>query len=128
MITKIKKRKKGEFFQNILLSVLIGISLLGVVGFLVVSNLRINQKRTELISKIESLKKEIQVLEEKKEKIEAGITQTESETYWEEKLREQGYKRPGEETVVVLPPEEKEEKVEEEKSFWEKIINFFRRD
>jgi cell division protein FtsB len=123
MITKISKTKKRKSFQNIFFSVLIGALLVGVIGFLVVSNIKISQKRSELTSRIESLNKEIEALKEKKERLEAGIEDAESEAYWEEKLREQGYKKPGEEAVVVLPPEEQEEVVEEEQSFWEKILD-----
>ncbi len=123
MIAKNKKTKKDSNFQTIFFSLLIGIFLLGSVGFLIISNFKINQKRGELTNKIESLKKEVQALEEKNKQLQAGISQTESESYWEEKAREQGYKKPGEEAVVVLPPEEKSQPSDEkEKSFFEKIL------
>ncbi len=122
MIAKNKKTKKDSNFQTIFFSLLIGIFLLGSVGFLIISNFKINQKRGELTNKIESLKKEVQALE-KNRQLQAGISQTESESYWEEKAREQGYKKPGEEAVVVLPPEEKSQSSnEKEKSFFEKIL------
>jgi cell division protein FtsB len=118
-----KKAKKENNLQTIVLSVLIGIFLLGTVSFFIVSNLRINQKRSELTEQINYLKQEIEVLEEKNEQLKAGISQTESDTYWEEKIREQGYKKPGEQSVVVLPPEDKKEGgVEEEKSFWQRFL------
>ncbi len=131
MIAKNKRIKKDGRFQNIFFSVIIGIFLFGVIGFFVSSNIKINQKRTEMIGRIEELKKEIEVLEKKNEELQSGIIQTGSESYWEEKMREQGYKKPGEEAVVVLPPEEQqEESAGEEKNFWEKIFdpvkNFFK--
>ena len=123
MVAKNRKIKKEGTFQNILFSILIGILFLGAVSFLIVSNLKINQKRTELTEKIESLKKEIQILEEENKKFQAGISQTEKESYWEEKIREQGYKKPGEEAVVILPPEEeKSTSTEKEKNFFEKFL------
>ena len=68
-------------------------------------------------------------MEAKKQELQANIDQTQSETYWEGKLREQGYKKPGEEAVVVLPPEEQKEEIAEEgKGLWQKIVDFFRRD
>jgi len=122
MIAKLQKSKRDSR-QAIFFSALIGILVLGIISFLVVSNLKINQRRTELIERIESLRKEIQALDEKNENLRAGISRTQDESYWEEKVREQGYKKPGEEAVVVLPPEEyKEEPNEKEKSFWEKIL------
>ena len=104
---------------------------MGTVGFLVFSNLKINQKRADLTQQIEDLRRKIQALEEKNESLKAGIVQTESDTYWEEKLREQGYKKPGEQAVVVLPPEEETStSTEEEKNLWEKFLdpirNFFK--
>ena len=122
MLTHFKKIKKESTFQNIFFSIMIGIFLFGIIGFLLISNFKINQKRSQLFGQIESLEREIQVLEEKNKKLEAGISQTGEESYWEEKAREQGYKKPGEESVVVLPPEESSTSTEKEKGFWEKFL------
>jgi len=123
MVAKTKKREKGGSFQNIFFSLLIGVVLLGAVGFLIVSSLSIDKKRTEMTERIEELREEIRLLEEKNDNLRAGIIQTESDVYWEEKMRERGYKKPGEEAVVVLPPEETEEESGEEKSFWQKFLD-----
>lgn len=123
MLAKKKRIKKGGNSQNIFFSILIGVFLFGIVGFLLFSNLKINQKRTELIDKIEEIKKEIHLLEERNEQLKAGILQTESDAYWEARLYEQGYKKPGEEAVVVLPSEGKDETaVPKEKNFWENLL------
>ncbi len=122
MVTKKEKVRKREFKQNLFFSILIGVFLLGAVSFLVISNLRINQKRAELIDRIETLRTEIQVLDEKNQQLKAGLIQTESETYWEGKAREQGYKKPGEEATVVLPPEEKGQELAEEEGLWHEIL------
>jgi len=122
MIAETKRIKKGSR-KNILSPILIIITILAVIGFLTFSNLKISQRRAELRSQIESVKKEIQLLEKKNSELRAGITKTESESYWEEKIREQGYKKLGEEQVVVLPPEEsKEKETKTEKSFWQKFL------
>ena len=122
MISKSRRFRKDSH-QTIFFSILTGSLLVLVIGFLIFSNLKISQRRAELTTKIEDLKKEIQILEEKNEELRAGITETHSENYWEEKIREQGYKKPGEEQIVVLPPEEGEEgKTGEQESFWQKIL------
>ena len=126
MIAKNRKIKKGKRFQNIFFSVLIGVFLFAVIGFFVVSNLRISQKRGELVEKIEELKKEVQLMEERNEQLKSGITQTESDAYWEAKLREQGYKKPGEEAIVVIPPEEKNDSGSGEKNIFESLLNFIK--
>lgn len=74
-----------------------------------------------MLERINELQQDIRLLEEEKEKFESGLLQTEDAAYWEGKIREQGYKKPGEEAVVVLPPEEAEEKEMEAKSFWQRI-------
>ena len=106
MIADFKKVKKRGTLKSIFFSIFLGLIFLATISFLVFSNWKINQKRTELQNKIDNLKKEIENLETKKTDLEAGISQTAEEIYWEEKIREQGYKKPGEEQVVVLPPEE----------------------
>ena len=123
MIAKKKKIEKGSVLKKVFYSALIGIFLFVTVGFLVISNFKINQRRGELISQIEELDREIQILQERNKNLKAGIVQAETDIYWEEKLREQGYKKPGEEQVVVLPPENgKATSTVEEKNIFEKFL------
>ena len=72
-------------------------------------------------ARIESLRKEIQILEEKNKELKEEISQSGSEEYLEKVAREQlGLKAPGEE-VIVINKEEKEEQPEikqNEKNFW----------
>jgi len=129
MITNNKKIKRREEKQGIFFSVFIGILFLGVISFLIISNLKISQKRSDLLDRITELNQEIGALEAKKQELQANIDQTQSETYWEGKLREQGYKKPGEEAVVVLPSEEQTGEIsKEEKGLWQKIVDFFKRE
>ena len=129
MVAKIKKTKKARFArearrgsrQNIFFSVLLGVLLFVVVGFLIISNWRINQKRTEYQAQIEVLQAELQVLETKRQQLQAQIFQTSEESYLEKEAREQlNLKKPGEEVVTVLPAEE-ETTGEPEKGFWGKV-------
>lgn len=123
MITRRKKFKKGEVRQTVFFSVFLSILVLAAIGFLVFSNLKVQKRRAELTSQIDQLKKEIQIIEEKNNQLRAGISQSEKESYWEEKIREQGYKKPGEEVTVILPPKgNSEEPKKEEKNFWQKLL------
>ena len=117
MLPKSRRFKKGGFWETTFFSIFLCLLFLAVITFLLYSNWKITQKRAELTSKIETLKKEIQILEEKNAKLRVGISQTEAEDYWKGKLYEQGYVEKGEQQVVVLPPKEEETK-KEEKSFW----------
>jgi len=130
MIAKKKKIKKDFKFQNVFFPVLVGIFLFAVIGFFIVSNLRINRERGELMDKISDLKKDIVLLEERNNQLKMGIAQTESDAYWEEKLREQGYKKPGEEAIVVIPPTDNNNSdsqnsssiLESLKGFWQSFL------
>jgi len=122
MIQKTKKIKRGSSFKTVFFSVLILLLIFFFIGFLIVSNWRINQRRGELISQIKILEKAIEELEKKNQELKAGISQFSDEGYLEKEAREKlGLKKPGEEVVVVLPPPEKEEETKEEKGFWQKI-------
>lgn len=116
MISKMDKQKKRIIREERIFQILLLIFTLSFIGFLIISNLRINQRRNQLIKEIESLQQEVQILEEEKTNLEAGISETQSESYWEEKIREQGYVREGENPVVVLPSQE--EGIQEEKNIW----------
>jgi len=104
--------------------IILGILFFAVIGFLALSNFRINKKKIELQSQADSLKKEIQILEEKKEQLRTGILEGESETFLEKEARDRlGLKKPGEEVVTVLPPKETaEQKTQENKSLWQRVL------
>ncbi len=122
MIQKKRKIKKSSSLKAIFFPAIIVFSILIFVVFLAISNWRINQRKTELTSQAKDLKREIEALEKRNDELKTGIRQSESNEYWEDKLYEQGYKKPGEEVLVVLPPKENENKSEkEEKKFWQKI-------
>jgi cell division protein FtsB len=94
-----------------------------LIVFLAISNLRIETKRNELKKEIDKLKAELQVLKERNEALKKAISRAKSESYWEEKAREEGYIKKGEEAIVIkIIGEEKKEKPE---TIWQRIINFF---
>ena len=120
MIGKIKKR---DLKEERISQILFPIFTLALIGLLLISNLKINQKRAKLTEKTESLKKELEILEGKKQKLETGLSQTEKESYWEEKIRQEGYVREGENPVVILPSKENpKEKVVENQKLSEKFL------
>jgi cell division protein FtsB len=125
MIAKVKKFKKRKFKlkEEIVFQVIFFGLTSAILVLLAVSNYRINQKRTELKVKIEDLKAEISKLEEEGQELETDISEVQKEVYWEEKVREQGFVKEGENPVVVLPPAEAEtEQKTEEKSFTDKLL------
>jgi len=130
MIAKFRKKKKPSSWKNIFFSILFKILFLLVIGFLIVTNLKINQRRAQLTARTASLKEEIEILEQKNQELKENISQAGGEEYLEKVAREQlGLKAPGEEVVVITGEreEEKEEVKEEEGSWWEKIKSIWKR-
>jgi cell division protein FtsB len=102
MITKQKQQKKGKSKEDIIFQILFVGVILFLVGSLLLSNYRMRKRRTELANQIEALQNEIFSLEDKKTELETGISDTQDPTYWEEKIRNQGYIKEGENQVIVL--------------------------
>lgn len=129
MLAKFKKNKKANPRKDIFFSILLGILLVLVISFLVVTNLKISQRRAKLFARIATLKTEIEILAAKNEELKEKISQAGSEEYLEKTARDQlGLKKPGEEVVVVQKEKEEKEEVEEEKkSWWEKIKSIWKR-
>ena len=124
-----KRRKKKKSFQEIFLSVLFVFFTLAIIGLLTVSNLKIRERRKELLSQIETLEKEIQNVEKKNQELKAGISESQTEDYLEKEAREKlGLKKPGEEVVAIkkIQSEEKQKEQKEEKSLWQKFLEFFK--
>ncbi|TSC75139.1 MAG: hypothetical protein G01um101430_640 [Parcubacteria group bacterium Gr01-1014_30] len=95
---------------------------MAIVGFLLSANLKINKKRSQLVEQINYLENQVRELEEQEAQYERGLLQAETDEFWEERLREHGYKKPGEEVFVVVQPEEAESvQVQESKSFWQRL-------
>ena len=96
-----------------------------------ITNWKIKQRREELTARIETLKQEVAILEQKNQEIKERISESGKEEYLEEVARDQlGLKASGEEVVVVKKEgeEEKEEVKEEEKTWWEKFKSICTRD
>lgn len=127
MVAKFRKIRKASSRKDIFFSVCLIIIFVGLIGVLIATNLKINKKRAQLISRMEALKKEIQILEERNRELRENISQAGSKEHLEKVAREQlGLKSPGEEVVVITKEEEeKQEEEEKEKSWWEQMKNFW---
>lgn len=109
---KRKRRTKKEKIQTRIFSAILGVSIFIIAGFLIFSNWKIAKKRNELLLKIDSLKKQIQIIQIRNEQLKSGISESEKQSYWEARIREQGYQKPGE-TAVVIKKQEPEEQAQE---------------
>ena len=132
MIAKFRKKKKRSSWKSIFFSMFFALLFIFVIGFLFITNWKIKQRRVELTNRIETLKQEVAILEEKNEEIKERISESGKEEYLEEVARDQlSLKAPGEEVLVVEKESssaEASEDKEEEKSWWEKFKSIWMRD
>lgn len=131
MIAKFRKKKKRSSWKSIFFSMFSALLFIFIIVFLFITNWKISQRRSELTNRIETLKQEVAILEEKNEEIKEKISQSGKEEYLEQVARDElSLKAPGEEVVVVKKEgeEEKEEVKEEEKTWWEKFKSIWTRD
>jgi cell division protein FtsL len=124
MLPKNIKNKKSD---SLIFPVVLGIGLLAIVIFLVVSNWKISQKRTEMNETIQNLKNQIQTLETKQAKLTAQVAQSQSPDNLEKVAREDlNMQRPGEEVIVVKPASTTEPQVSQPaKNIWQKFLEKF---
>jgi cell division protein FtsB len=132
MLTKFKKnekwqRKKGNFF-SIIFFLFVGIGIILITTWLIIGNLRINQKRRELDLKINSLIEEIQKLQEEEGSLQSQIfrTKEEEDEHLEEVAKDKlDLKREGEKVISVVFEPDKENPEQNQKdnaSFGNKSI------
>lgn len=102
MAVRIPKIRRKSSLKSKFVSAAAGLAALAVIAFLALSNWRIYNSRQALDAEIEKLQEQIQILEERRAALKAGLNAAQGESFQEEKMREQGYKKPGEEVVAVL--------------------------
>lgn len=102
-----KKRlfeKRERRFSSLIPNLFIGGLLLITIWFLVDANIKINNRRNELSINLNRLRAQLNLLQEQKTHYENEIERIKSDEFWEERFREQGYRKPDEKVFVVLPP------------------------
>ena len=112
-----RQERESKVFSTILI-LLVSI----IAGLLIFSNWKMAKKRKELTAKIENLKATIEALEERNKKLKEGISKTEKESFWEAKIREQGYQKPGETVVVIKKESQGQESEVASKNLWGKFL------
>ena len=139
MIARFKKienwQKRKRNFFSIMFFLFVGIGVILITSWLIVGNLKIDQKRKELDLKISFLKEEIQKLQDKEAFLQSQIFRTEKEEkeYLEEVARDDfGLKQEEEKAVAIIFEPDKEEPdqddnvLSEKGSIWQKIFQGIR--
>ncbi|MBU4481285.1 septum formation initiator family protein, partial [Patescibacteria group bacterium] len=96
------KKSRPRFF-----ALFFGIILLLMLGFLGLSNFKLNKKRAEFNSRLQILAPKIQELKKRNQELEEKISEIPTEDYLEQVAREKmNLKKPGEEVVVIKKEQE----------------------
>lgn len=127
MISKFKKNKRSVNSPTSIFQILIILVFTGLIGFLTITDFKLNKKREESLSRLKDLKQKIQTLEKENEIFKKDISQIGSSEYLEKIAREQlNLKACGEEVVVVKKEaEENKVQTEEKKGWWDQLKNVF---
>ncbi len=130
MIAKFNKKRiqnKNEDFKSTTFGVVIILLIFVAIGFFLLSNIKLKEKRENLDDKLKSLQQELQNLEKQNEELKSGINNAGTESSQKEKLYEQGYVDQGAQQVVVVPSadEQNQEGEPEQKTFWQKFFDNF---
>jgi len=125
MITESKKKKK-EKNHSLYFSIILGVLVTVIIGFLVFSNIKMSQKKAVLTERYAFLQEQLRLLEQRKKDLEAGISYQETEEYLEGIAKDKLNLRYEGEQVVSVVKNDEEDKTKEEENFLTKFLNKMR--
>lgn len=120
-----KKQKKKGAWHQLLLVIFLGIPMLALIIFLGISDIRIYKNRRAVDSELNNFKQQIEVLQQQNAALKQGLGDVSQENFKEEKMRDQGYKKPGEEVWAIIGQNSQNTKNQpsSENNFWQNIFN-----
>jgi len=106
MLTKFRKnekdKKKIKNFLSIIFFIFLGTGVLLIMTLLIIGNVRINEKRNELNTRVDFLKEQIQELQEKEEFLKSQILEVQGDEWLEQQLRDfLDFQKEGEKTFII---------------------------
>ena len=125
MVARIPKQKKRGVWRQIAVTVLLGIPVLALVAFLAISDYKIFKNHRAVDEQIDKLKQQYEILQERNATLKQGLDQAKQDDFLEERLRDQGYKKPGEEVWAVLGKDDlnKNNTTPDSDNFWFNLWN-----
>ena len=134
----LKKQKREKEDEGLLLKTL-SVIFIGLAIFLIISNVRLYQRKQALIKEVENYTLQIKKIEESNGKLKEEIANSDNQDYIEKVAREEiNMQKPGEKAVSFILPEEKS-KTEENTNilssnfwtagfvrFWQGVKNIFK--
>lgn len=90
-------RRRNRREKNYVLNFLIAL----IVLFLAFANVKAFLQNKKIKQQLEDSMKKLEMLKTQKEKLEKELERGKKESFWEEKSREQGYQKEGEEPMII---------------------------
>jgi cell division protein FtsB len=119
MVANFKKKQKGEFDKSKTAFQAAGIIFLLIIVALVLADIKIYQKKKELLSKITNYKNQIESIEASNKKLKEEIANANSVDYLEKIAYEQlGQQKPGEREIIFVGATKKSVAEEKQNNFW----------
>jgi cell division protein FtsB len=90
---KRRKRREKKYVFNFLVAL--------IVLFLAFANIKAFLQNKKIKEQLDASVKKLEMLKTQKEKLEKELERGKKESFWEEKSREQGYQKEGEEPMII---------------------------
>jgi cell division protein FtsB len=119
MVANFNKKQKAETSINKVAFQIAGILFLIIFIVLVVADIKMDQRKRELVSEINNYKKQIAAIQKNNQDLKNSIANQNNPDYIEKIAYEQlGEQKPGEKEVIFVAPPKTTEPVVSPKSYW----------
>ena len=125
MVADFNKKANREFFNQNLLFKAVAVIFLIVVVVLIVSDVRIYQKKKQLMAQISNYQKQIADIKKSSQTLKNEIANADDKDYLEKLAYEQlGRQKPGEKEVIFIAPKETPKPAAISQNFWENFAGW----
>jgi len=120
MVADFTGKENKDFFNKKMLLKTGGIIFLVIIFLLIVADVKIYQKKKQLVSQINNYQKQIEDLKNSSQNLKEEIANSDNPDYLEKLAYEQlGEQRPGEKEVIFVMPASQESQTVESKNPWD---------
>jgi len=120
MVSKFRKKQKGEINHNFFASFFVRIFLLAIIIFLIFADIKIYGEKKKFDLQVDNLEKKVQSIKEENNKLKEGIAKIDDKDYIEKIAREELDLQMQDEKVVsfIMPESQKKEEINTDNNFW----------
>lgn len=127
MVADFHKKSNRDFFNKQLLYKTAGIAFILLFVVLVVSDIKIYQKKRILTAQISNYQRQINEIKRSSQNLKNEIANADNKDYLEKLAYEQlGQQRPGEKEIIFINSKTKVKEVQKTQSSWEKFLSWIK--